>query len=77
MASSLFGTSPLPSGAAGNVDAARGVVSEILRMANGDASAAVDLATRMNPRFAEVMRENAGKTPEQVIRERMPGISGF
>lgn len=38
-------------------------------MANGDPSALMQHLMRTNPRFAQFVAQNQGKTPEQAFRE--------
>lgn len=61
MASSLFGGGQ-PNGIFSRVDAIR-------RMVGGNPDAAFDSLMRTNPRFADFVRQNQGKTPEQIASE--------
>ena len=59
-----MGGSPL-----GNFQAMMGQIGQLKQMFSGDPKAAIQMLSQRNPQFAQFMRDNQGKSPEQIAKE--------
>ena len=59
-----MGGSPL-----GNLQAMMGQIGQLKQMLSGDPNAAIQMLSQRNPQFAQFMRDNQGKSPEQIAKE--------
>lgn len=53
----------------GNIQAIMGQIGQIRQMMGGDPNAAIQMLSRQNPQFAQFMRDNQGKSPEQIAQD--------
>ena len=53
----------------GNMQAIMGQIGQLKQMFGGDPSAVVRMLSQKNPQFAQFVKENEGKSPEQIAKD--------
>ena len=53
----------------GNIQEIIGQIGQLRQMLGGDPNAAIQILSRQNPQFAKFMRDNQGKSPEQIAQD--------
>ena len=56
-------------GPLGNLHSMMGQIGQLKQMFSGDPNAAIQMLSQRNPQFAQFMRDNQGKSPEQIAKE--------
>lgn len=52
-----------------NVQAIMNQIGQLRQLAGGNPNAAIQMLSRQNPQFAKFMRDNQGKSPEQIAQD--------
>lgn len=61
----MMGGSPMMS----NMQAMMGQINNLKQMFSGDGSAAIKMLSQKNPQFAQFVKENQGKSAEQIAQD--------
>lgn len=44
-------------------------INQLIKMFSGDGNAAMQMLSQRNPQFAQFIRDNQGKSPEQIAKD--------
>lgn len=53
----------------GNTPNMTSQINQLIKMFSGDGNAAMQMLSQRNPQFAQFIRDNQGKSPEQIAKD--------